>query len=246
MSNTKSAKRAAAVERLKSLDPMDTSATRYIRAILGSVAGMTAQDVTRELIDLLTDEQQDSSWICPDAREQVSNISKKSQDSEIDEPDTIRNELEDNGYVVMPYHNGEKPAKLIGKQFDQLIYDELHDSREKLETDIWAGCDHLTMLERGDVLVNVPSSRLLGWLDRQAAITERECFERAAKSDWLGQHLYAIMAENRELQAKVDKLYQSCDILRDKKLIAEREKSKLQAYMKELNVRLEIGKQHEK
>ena len=39
-----------------------------------------------------------------------------------------------------------------------------------------------------------------------AAITERECLERAAKSDWLGQHFYAIMAENRELQAKLDEL----------------------------------------
>jgi len=56
MSETKRQRRAEAVERLKNIPPMNTSEIRYVRAILGSVAGMTAQDVTRELIDLLTDD----------------------------------------------------------------------------------------------------------------------------------------------------------------------------------------------
>lgn len=47
---------------------------------------------------------------------------------------------------------------------------------------------------------------LIALLDRQAAITEQECLERAAKSDWLGQHLHALMVENRELQAKLEEL----------------------------------------
>lgn len=64
--------------------------------------------------------------------------------------------------IVMPYHNGEKQAKLMGKQFDQLIYDELHDTREKLEADVHIRCD-------GGM-----RRKVLEWLDRQASITERQ------------------------------------------------------------------------
>lgn len=53
------------------------------------------------------------------------------------------------------------------------------DSREKLEADIWAGCEHLTMADKGEAFVNVPCSKLLGWLDRQAEITRRECSPEA-------------------------------------------------------------------
>lgn len=56
-----------------------------------------------------------------------------------------------------------------------ILSDEV-DSREKLEADAWAGCDHLTTTN-GETLVNVPWGRLIGWLDRQAAITERECID---------------------------------------------------------------------
>lgn len=50
------------------------------------------------------------------------------------------------------------------------------DSREKLEADIWAGCEHLTTAKR-HALVNVHWRDLLGWLDRQAAIMRLECAE---------------------------------------------------------------------
>lgn len=51
---------------------------------------------------------------------------------------------------------------------------KMMDSREKLEEDIWSGCEHLTMVGMGEMLVNVPYGKLLEWLDRQAAIAERE------------------------------------------------------------------------
>lgn len=56
MTKTKRELRAEAVERLKQLAPMDTQADRYVRAMVGSIAGMTMQDVTAGLIDLLTDD----------------------------------------------------------------------------------------------------------------------------------------------------------------------------------------------
>ena len=109
----------------------------------------------------------------------------KSQNFEIDEPDTTRNELEDNGYVVMPYHNGEKQAKLLGKEFDQVIFDELQDSREKLEADVRQILHSAYMLawmhgrenRRGSSFEKL-HVEFYNMLDRQAAITERECRQR--------------------------------------------------------------------
>ena len=82
------------------------------------------------------------------------------------------------------------------------------DTREKLENDVWSGCDHLTMLERGPVLVNVPWDRLLGWLDRQAAITQHEITERWA------EHLHPIERECGDLRRKVAELTAERDELK--------------------------------
>jgi hypothetical protein len=84
-----------------------------------------------------------------------------------------------------------------------------NDSREKLENDVWSGCDHLTMLERGTVLVNVPWGRLLGWLDRQAEITKREwCDEQgfwncAEDAVMLSAQVVQLIHERDELQSKL-------------------------------------------
>jgi hypothetical protein len=91
--------------------------------------------------------------------------------------------------VSMPYHNGEKQAKLMGMEFEQAITDELHidepdtirnelednghlvpepDSREKLEADVRAAYYCLSDHELDPVFA---------WLDRQAAIIRLECAE---------------------------------------------------------------------
>ena len=92
--------------------------------------------------------------------------------------------------VNMPYHNGEKQAKLLGKEYDQVVIDELRieepdtirnelmdngclthdsDSREKLEADAIAYCDHFQCTRQ-----RFNEEKLLALLDRQASITERE------------------------------------------------------------------------
>ena len=88
---------------------------------------------------------------------------------------------------------------------------DFDDSREKLEANIWAGCDHLTMVERGEVLVNVPWRKLLGWLDLLEAIVEREfagryCREcqaaeamelKAERDYWRGQTLACVVSATK-------------------------------------------------
>ena len=73
------------------------------------------------------------------------------------------------------------------------------DSREKLEADILeAGCDG-----------EIDYDSIIGWLDRQAAITERDYGERMASAA-MCSNVCAVVAEQREriaeLQAKVDEL----------------------------------------
>jgi peptidoglycan hydrolase CwlO-like protein len=92
---SRSAKRAAAVERLRQLPPMDTSSMRYVRAMLGSVAGMTAQDVVAELIELLEDDeltteldaakQQISRFDAPKSVETSENPASKCEISDFDD-----------------------------------------------------------------------------------------------------------------------------------------------------------------
>ena len=109
------------------------------------------------------------------------------------------------------------------------------DSREKLEADLKThlyefGGYCFSSREGHAGNVDTFFDDFVFLLDRQAAITERECIGDAGKASLMG-----VVAHEREcyekriaeLQAKVDELYKSCDILRDKKLAAEREKSEL-------------------
>ncbi|MBR2804130.1 MAG: hypothetical protein IKE20_03160 [Eggerthellaceae bacterium] len=169
--------------------------------------------------------------------------------------------------VSMPYHNGEKQAKLMGRKFEQVITDELHidepdtirneledngqlvpepDSREKLE----AALDNIIsdalrnlrraiyqcVEQRMDVLsfsdgefidfeheefVGEYVGRAMKVLDMQAAMTERECesichgcvTEQAgmiarlrAENDEQKELLYDIGLENAEQRARIVKL----------------------------------------
>lgn len=98
--------------------------------------------------------------------------------------------------VVFPRHNGEKQAKLLVKQFRQLIHGELHDSREKLEADV----NQYVMQQVNSTITweaaNEMKAAMLGMLDRQAAIDRKE-FE--TKNAELTAQLYELTAERDNL-----------------------------------------------
>lgn len=82
---------------------------------------------------------------------------------------------------------------------------EALDSREKLEEDVreWANAFNSALDDDySEEVINAGHIAMIHcWLDRQAAITERECLVQSV------QGADAILtAENAELQAKVDKL----------------------------------------
>ena len=59
------------------------------------------------------------------------------------------------------------------------------------------------MMERGDVLVNVPLNRLLGWLDRQAAITEAE-----QRKQWDNKIVYGPLTAEQARECLQDVYYE--------------------------------------
>lgn len=213
----KRAKRAAAVERLRHLWNACVKDTRQLfGALVDKGAPIYAERNDFDaLIDLLTDDDAHSKTE-PNLSEQSESLSDAisenlglSRDSEIDEPDTIRNELEDNGYAVMPYHNGEKQAKLRGKEFDQVIFDELHDSREKLEHDIMCFfADYVVWNEGGW------RTKISEWLDRHEAIVERkynvEIFKtQAILLDVKEKEIGELTAERDALKGQIDAILEN-------------------------------------
>jgi len=103
-----------------------------------------------------------------------------STESAVLEPDAIRNELQDNG----------------------LLMQDEHDTREKLEHDITMS---YTMIGFGPNMDDV-----VGWLDRQAAITARECEERIDELELkymeAGHIIERLTAERDNLKAQLDEL----------------------------------------
>lgn len=90
----------------------------------------------------------------------------------------------------------------------ELVSDEA-DSREKLEADV------LEMVKKGFITYET----LIEWLDRQAAITERECLVKSVQgADAI------LIAECAELQAQVDELTAERDNLADDLLIANKQR----------------------
>lgn len=88
------------------------------------------------------------------------------------------------------------------------------DSREKLKEDVDKFC--LRLSDSGTVVGTEPLTRIRNaatrWLDRQAAITEREWKEQCAADECCGfQELVDI---NTQVQAKVDELTEERDRLR--------------------------------
>ena len=76
----------------------------------------------------------------------------------------------------------------------------MQDSREKLEADVrWQMGHFFAWDEKREEFVGY----VLEWLDRQAAITEREC---RSEFDALDEHAQALERENEELRKQVDEL----------------------------------------
>lgn len=89
------------------------------------------------------------------------------------------------------------------------------DSREKLEADVYQAAEEMEEFTHGEKFIN--TNKILRWLDRQAAITERECREYPCNniscSIALGNQ--NLIAENRMLHKQVDSLTAERDELRD-------------------------------
>lgn len=95
---------------------------------------------------------------------------------------------------------------------------EKHKAIKKFEDEIWRECEHLTT-ENGEALVSMPYKKLLGWLERRAAIT-REYEEKAWRS-------------------KADDLSRDLDTANGALEIAVKNETKLETRIAELQAELE-------
>lgn len=89
---------------------------------------------------------------------------------------------------------------------------ESEDSRERLEAEIES-------YSAFDIMDTITLDMVIGWIDRQAAITEREYGERMA-SEAMCSNVCAVVCEQRgriaELQVKVDELTAERERYREK------------------------------
>ena len=147
-----SAKRAAAVERLRDYENWSNrfDDTSLMKAVIGVESwGCTWQENRDALIDLLTDDEM------PEVG--------KSQDSEID------SEINNGDLIAQSNFTQEEVASLSE------LSGNLSDSREKLEADV------RVRSIRPSTYLDCTYDDVMRWLDRQAAITEREL---CAQCDW--------------------------------------------------------------
>lgn len=92
----------------------------------------------------------------------------------------------------------------------------VYDTREQLEADVHNFYTHTVSTamwppsanKKTDMLCALPVDTVIGWLDRQAAITERECIDQRIAdqigSIWKGEEVRRLQAERDALQEKVD------------------------------------------
>lgn len=81
------------------------------------------------------------------------------------------------------------------------------DSREKLEADVYRAADEMDRFYCGEKFID--TRKIIGWLDRQAAITQHEITERWA------EHLHPIERKCGDLRRKVDELTAERDKLQE-------------------------------
>jgi hypothetical protein len=100
---------------------------------------------------------------------------------------------------------------------------KFHDTRELLEADIRAEYNGAIAHEADEII---------GWLDRQAAITEREFWEGYANGNQWEAHQFEtkcneLTAERDELRKKLDEKQRVIDVQRDSFLKLEAENAEL-------------------
>ena len=71
------------------------------------------------------------------------------------------------------------------------------DSREKLEADVYQAADDMEMLYCGEMFLD--TRKIIGWLDRQASITEREWHAR-----WTQQCIASAQLKGELLEAQAE------------------------------------------
>lgn len=163
----KSAKRAAAVERLK--DVRYHTLEDYVRAMLGWGHEPHFENCRDALIDLLTDDD----------------------DCVRSEPGMSENLGSDMG--TSEVFNG-KGSKV--------------DSREKLEADVRSKVVYSPMVDKGTDAIVASVGDAIGWLDRQAAITEANCrVECEYMRDYLQAELKKRDKRIAELEAELHRSY---------------------------------------
>lgn len=144
--------------------------------------------------------------------------------------------------VVEPNFDNIKAVEMDASRFEAVEMDASRlvvrepDSREKLEADVRKHYAYSTTTlmyppsanKTTDMLGALPVDTVIGWLDRQAAITQHEITERWA------EHLHPIERECGDLRRKVDELTAERDTLQGALDIAVQNESKLEDECDEL------------
>lgn len=181
----KSAKRAAAVERLK--DARYHTLADYVRAILGWGHEPHFEDCRDALIDLLTD-----------------GSCGQDADQGIRAEAPVRENLHDSSKETQKPRSREADSGNVSDSDGENLHVE-QDTREKLEADASSFCDAFTDERIYQGLPTEAYTSLIKLLDRQAAITERECIDKRI-ADQIG-----AMWESQKIAELEDELRRSYD-----------------------------------
>lgn len=193
MTKSKSQLRAEAIERLKAIPPLSVKPAIVINALCGhDMSWKTIQDVSNELIDLLTDDEPPEGDVMAILRETETQDFLEEQCGELVQ--RLQFPLNEQREMLNSLRCGT-----AGAETSQVTE---QDTREKLEADITTYLlDKVATWSKTRYELN---NEIIGWLDRQDAITTQEC------NDVYGSGCEACRnAQKRkiaELQEKVDKL----------------------------------------
>ncbi len=199
----KSAKRAAAVERLRKLPPMDTTGNQFANAMVGPIAFKTAQDISAALIDLLADDGANDDY------QPETGVSAAGADANDGKP--TANPRQADGM-----DSRENLGSNLGSGSE--VGSEV-DSREKLEADVLKFsqvyyASHLLvydkvieLLDRQDAITASEATRIYeNGCEACRAAQKRRIADLGAQVDSLTVRAVAAEQEAEELTAIVDRL----------------------------------------